>query len=171
MALHPRKGETLYLVIDDSKTAKRGTHMDAVAKMKDPVTEGYVQGHQYICAILRFRNQVIPYGIRLYVKIEHCPALDLPFRKTTELAARLIREFKAPAGVKVMVLFDTYYLCRGVVQACRERHFHFASTLKSNRTLFKASWKLKAGRYGRNLFRRSRTGRLTIASSMLVGWR
>ena len=59
MALHPRKGETLSLVIDASKTAKRGTHMDAVAKMKDPVTEGYVQGHQYVCAILRFRNQVI----------------------------------------------------------------------------------------------------------------
>jgi SRSO17 transposase len=163
MALHPRQGETLYLVIDDSKTPKRGTHMDAVAKMKDPVTEAYIQGHQYVCAILRFRHQVIPYGIRLYVKPEHCPALDLPFRKTTELAAQLVREFEAPAGVKVMVLFDTYDLCRGVVQACRERHFHFASTLKSNRTLFKAGWKLKAGRYGRNLFRRRRTATLVLA--------
>jgi SRSO17 transposase len=163
MALHPGKGETLYLVIDDSKTVKRGTHMDAVAKMKDPVTEGYIQGHQYVCAIVRFRDQVIPYGIRLYVKREYCPALDLPFRKTTELAAQLIREFEAPAGVKVVVLFDTYYLCRGVVQACRERHFRFASTLKSNRSLFKASWKLKAGRYGRNLFRRRRTATLVLA--------
>jgi SRSO17 transposase len=163
MALHPSKGETLYLVIDDSKTAKRGTHMDAVAKMKDPVTEGYIQGHQYVCAIVRFRDQVIPYGIRLYVKLEHCPALELPFRKTTELAAQLIREFEAPAGVKVIVLFDTYYLCRVVVQACRERHFRFASTLKSNRSLFKASWKLKAGCYGRNLFRRRHTATLVLA--------
>jgi SRSO17 transposase len=163
MALHPSKGETLYLVIDDSKPAKRGSHMDAVAKMKDPVTEGYIQGHQYVCAILRFRDQVIPYGIRLYVKREHCPALELPFRKTTELAAQLIREFEAPAGVKVMVLFDTYYLCRGVVQACRERHFRFASTLKTNRHLFKTSWKLKAGCYGRNLFRRRHTATLVLA--------
>jgi SRSO17 transposase len=162
-ALHPRKDETLYLVIDDSKTAKRGIHMDAVAKMKDPVTEGYSQGHQYVCAIVRFRDHVIPYGIRLYVKREHCPALDLPFRTTTELAAQLIREFEAPAGVKVMVLFDAYYLCRVVVQACRERHFRFASTLKSHRSLFKASWKLKAGRYGRNLFRRRPTVTLVLA--------
>jgi hypothetical protein len=164
MALHPRKGERLYLVIDDSKTAKRGTHMAAVAKMKDPVTEGDIQGHQYGCAIVRFRDQVMPYGSRLYVKREHGPALDLPFRKTTELAAQLIRECEAPAGVKVVVLFDTYYLCRGVVQACRERHFRVASTLKSNRRRFKASWKLKAGRYGRNLFRRRRTATLVLAT-------
>jgi hypothetical protein len=89
--------------------------------------------------------------------------LDLSFRKTTELAAQLLREFEAPAGVKVMGLFDPYYLCRGVVQACRERHVQFASTLKSNRTLFKAGWKLKAGRYGRNLFRRHRTATLVLA--------
>ncbi|MDQ3830678.1 MAG: transposase, partial [Candidatus Tectomicrobia bacterium] len=163
MALHPRQGETLYLVIDDSKTPKRGTHMDAVAKMKDPVTEAYIQGHQYVCAILRFRHQVIPYGIRLYVKQEHCPALALPFRKTTELAAQLIHEFEAPAGVKVIVLFDAYYLCRVVVRACRERDFRFTSTLKSNRSLFKASWKLKAGRYGKNLFRRRPTATLVLA--------
>jgi DDE superfamily endonuclease len=163
MALHPRKGETLYLVIDDSKTAKRGIHMDAVAQMKDPVTEGYLQGHQYVCAIVRFRDHVIPYGIRLYVKREHCPALDLPFRTTTGLAAQLIREFEAPAGVKVMGLFDAYSLCRVVVQACRERHFRFASTLKSHRRLFKASWKLKAGRDGRNLCRRRPTATLVRA--------
>ena len=60
MALPPRQSETRYLGIDDSQTAKRGPPMEAVAKMKDPVTEGYVQGHQYVCAIIRFRNQVIP---------------------------------------------------------------------------------------------------------------
>lgn len=74
-----------------------------------------------------------------------------------------MREFEAPAGVKVMGLFDPYDRCRGVVQACRERHVHFASTLKSHRTLFKASWKLQAGRYGRHLFRRRRTATLVLA--------
>jgi hypothetical protein len=44
-----------------------------------------------------------------------------------------------------------------VVKACREQGFHFASTLKSHRSLLKPGWKLKAGRYGRNLFRRRRT--------------
>jgi hypothetical protein len=163
--LRPGKGDMIYLIIDDSKTAKRGKAMDAIAKMKDPTTKAYSRGHQYVCAILVCRGHVIPFGIRLYVKKAHCAALGLPFRKTTELAAQLIREFRPPAGVKVMVLFDTYYLCPTVVKACRESRFHFASTLKSNRSLFKHGWKLQAGRYGRNLFRRRRTDTLDLAKS------
>ncbi len=162
-SLRPGKGETIYLIIDDSKKAKRGQAMDAIAKMKDSTTEAYIRGHHYVCGILVFRQHVIPYGIRLYVKQAYCPALGLPFHKTTELAAQLIREFKPPAGIKVVVLFDAYYLCHTVVKACREQRFHFASTLKSNRSLFKQGWKLKAGRYGRNLFRRRRTGTLVLA--------
>jgi SRSO17 transposase len=162
-SLRPKKGETIYLVLDDSKKAKRGKTMDAVAKMKDSTTDAYIRGHQYVCAILVCRDHVIPFGIRLYVKQAYCPALGLPFRKTTELAAQLIREFKAPPGVKVVVLFDAYYLCATVVKACREQRFHFASTLKSNRSLFKQGWKLKAGRYGRNLFRRRRTNTLDLS--------
>ena len=161
--LRPAKGETLYLLIDDSKRAKRGKAMDAVAKMKDPPLDAYIRGHQYVCGILLFRGQVIPFGIRLYVKKAQCAALELPFRKTTELAAQLIREFQAPAGIQVLVLFDAYYLCPTVVKACREQQFHFASTLKSHRSLFKQGWKLHAGRYGRNSFRRRRTGTLDLA--------
>jgi SRSO17 transposase len=163
-ALRPAKGETIYVLIDDSKKAKRGTTMDAVAKMREPTLDAYIRGHQYVCGILLFRGQVIPFGIRLYVKKAQCAALELPFRKTTELAAQLIREFQAPAGVPVLVLFDAYYLCHTVVKACREKKFHFASTLKSNRSLFKQSWKLKAGRYGKNLFRRRRTVPLEVVT-------
>jgi SRSO17 transposase len=162
-ALHPTPGETLYLVIDDSKKAKRGQTMDAVATIKDPTVDAYIRGHQYVCGILVFRQHVIPYGIRLYVKKAHCTALGLPFRKTTEMAAQLIRECKAPAGLKVVVLFDAYYLCRRVVHACRDQRFHFASTLKSNRRLCKQGWTLQAGRYGRNLCRRRQTDTLMLA--------
>jgi SRSO17 transposase len=161
-ALRPAKGETIYLIIDDSKTAKRGTAMEAVAKMKDPTTDAYIRGHHYVCGTLLFRQHVIPWGIRLYVKKEACAAVGVPFRKTTQLAAQLIREFDAPVGVKVLVLFDAYYLCATVVNACREKRFPFVSTLRSNRSLFKRGWKLKAGRYGRNQFRRRCTDLLVI---------
>jgi hypothetical protein len=107
-ALAPQPGDTVSLILDDSKHAKRGKHMDAIAKMKDPTTEAYMRGHQYVCGTLLFQQQVIPWGIRLYVKKEACAAVGVPFRKTTELAAQLIGEFTAPAGVKVRVLFDAY---------------------------------------------------------------
>jgi hypothetical protein len=162
-SLRPGKGETIYVIIDDSKKAKRGKAMDAVAKMKDPTTEAYIRGHQYVCAILVYRDHVLSFGIRLYVKKAQCTTVGVPFHKTTELAAQLIREFTPPAGVKVVVVFDAYYLCPTVVKACRAQHFHFASTLKSNRSLFTQGWKLNAGRYGRNLFRRRRTTTLDLA--------
>jgi hypothetical protein len=82
-ALHPKPGEPFYLVIDDSQKAKRGQGMDAVAKMKDPVADTYIQGHQYVCAILICHDQVIPWGIRLYAKPQHAKALGPPFWKTT----------------------------------------------------------------------------------------
>jgi hypothetical protein len=55
-ALHPQPGETIYLLIDDSKKVKRGQCMDMVAKMKDPVTDTYIRGYQYVCAILMCRG-------------------------------------------------------------------------------------------------------------------
>jgi len=115
-----------------------------------------------VCGILVVRQQVILWGIRRYVKQAHGGAVGVPFRNTTAWAAQLIRELQAPAGVKVMVLFDAYDLCHTVVKACREKHFHVASTLKSHRRLCKHGWKLKAGRYGRNLFRRRRTTTLVL---------
>jgi hypothetical protein len=161
-ALAPRPGDVVYLILDDSKKAKRGKRMEAVSKLKDPTTDAYIRGHQYVCGTLLFREHVIPWGIRLYVKKQACAAVGVPFQKTTELAAQLIREFNAPAGVKVLVLFDAYDRCPTVVKACRAQRFHFASTLKSNRNLLKPGWKLKAGGYGRNLFRRRRTETLVI---------
>lgn len=95
----------------------------------------------------------IPWDVRLYVKKEHSPELRIPFKKITALAAELIRFFEPPEGVNVLVLFDSYYLCTKVTQACRSKKFHFVSTLKSNRNLYVRGRKLKAGTYGTNLFR------------------
>ncbi len=63
--LHPQPEETVYMVIDDSTQAKRGQWMEAVATLKDSVTDTYSRGHQYVCAILVCRGHVIPWGIRL----------------------------------------------------------------------------------------------------------
>jgi hypothetical protein len=70
LSLHPTPRETLYLVLNDSKKAKRGTHMDAVAKMKESLTDEYMRGHQYVGAILVFHDHVISGGSWLYVTPE-----------------------------------------------------------------------------------------------------
>ena len=63
--LAPRPGDIVYLILDDSKKAKRGKRMEAVSKLKDPTTDAYIRGHQYVCGTLLFREHVIPWGIRL----------------------------------------------------------------------------------------------------------
>jgi hypothetical protein len=101
-------------------------------------------------------------GFRLSVKREPGASVGDPFRQTTELAADLIREFKAPAGVKVMVLLEADDLCHPGVQACRDQGFLFASTLKRTRRRFQPGWKLKAGCSGKPLFRRRHTAPLML---------
>lgn len=145
-ALRPGPGETLDCSIDDSKKATRGKAMEAVAKRKDPTTAAYIQGHQYVCALLVYRDPVIPGGIRLYGQKTPCPTVGVPFRNTTEWAAQLSGECKPPRGIKVLVRCDAYDLCPMVVKACRAQQFHVASTVKSHRSLFKQGWTLTAGR-------------------------
>ena len=154
--LNPVKGEIVELIIDDSKKQKRGKAMEAVGWIRDPLTGRNIRGHQYVTATIRFRGHTIPFGIRLYVKKQDCHCLGLDFKKTTQLAAELISEFKPPQGVNVRVLFDSYYLCPVVVKSCRKKNFRFVSTLKSNRNLYKNGRKLKAGSYGSRLVRRRR---------------
>ena len=81
------------------------------------------------------------------------------------MAADLIGEFEPPEGVKILVLFDSYYLCPTVVKTCRKQGFHFISALKSNRNLFKNGRKLKTGPYGRNLFGRQTKKHLSLCKS------
>jgi hypothetical protein len=145
-ALRPGQGEPIDLIIDDSKQATRGTAMDAIAARKAPTAEAYIRGHHDVWAMLGYRDHVLPFGLRLYVKKAPCPTVGVPVQTTTELAAPLIREGTPPAGVKGMVLFEADYRCPTVVKAGREPPVPFASTLRSNRRLFKQGWKLHAGR-------------------------
>lgn len=156
-SLNPQSGEIVYLIIDSTLKEKRGKQMEAVSKYKDASTGCYFRGHHYVEAVLYFRGLVIPLGIRLYIKKEDCPSLKTLFQKSTQLAANLIREFVPSrlGGIKTIVLFDSYFLCQTVLKACRDKGFHFISTLKSNRNIYKNGRKLKAGQYGRNFFRRS----------------
>jgi hypothetical protein len=161
-ALAPRPGDPVDLLRDDATKATRGKRLEAVAKMQDPTTAAALRGHPYVCGTRLFREHVIPWGIRLDVTQAACAAVGAPVRKTTALAAQLMREVNAPAGVKVVVLFAAYDRGPPVVKAGREPHVHVAATLQSHRHLLQPGWKLQAGRDGRNLLRRRRPATLVI---------
>lgn len=163
--LKPQKGETIFLIIDDTKKTKRGRQMDGVGSLFDPVTKRHFKGHQYPAATLLFRGFLIPWAIDLYLKEEDAQELGRPFRTTIDMVAEMIEAFEPPPGVEVIVLFDAYYLCKGVASACQQKHFVWISTVKPNRNLFRNGRKLKAGRYIPGAYKRGRKSRFALSKA------
>ena len=78
-----RKGEPIYLILDDTQTLKRAKKMDAVGKLYHHASGQYGCGHTILKACLYYRGITIPWGSWLYVKKEHAAKLKLPFTKLT----------------------------------------------------------------------------------------
>jgi len=173
----PPRDKTLFLILDDSVIPKRGRKMEAVGWLHDSTGGGKVRGHDLIFSVLRAGEVTIPWGFRPYVKKQDTRKLGVPFRKVTELAAELIRTFEVPDGWNVVVLFDTFYLCQRVVNACRGKGLAWVSCLKSNRILDRGGRKLKAGKYVKHalsgkshLPRRTVHHRQTTYETADAGW-
>jgi hypothetical protein len=161
--LYRSDGGPVYLIIDETQTIKRGKRMQAVGKLYHHATGRYCRGHTLLKVCLHYRGVTIPWGTWLYVKQEDAPKLKVPFRKLTELAAgQAVRDARLPGcfGNNVIVLFDAYYLCPNVVEACRARGWHYIGAGKGNRNFHASSgqWHKLGGQrggYGRNVLGRS----------------
>jgi SRSO17 transposase len=171
-SMKPQPGEFLYLIFDDTKQAKRAKLMAAIGKIFHHVLGKFVMGHTVLVGAISFRGVILPWRVRLYAKKEYCrkvkggaPALD--FQTLPDLVRQMINEFKAPLGVKVIVLFDSFYLCDKVVQACNRKGYTFISVAKTNRNFKTQSQWHKVGAYVKNLLRRS-TFHLKIPAAK--GW-
>ena len=154
-SLFTKKDKHLFFIIDDTQTLKRAKKMQAVGKLHHHATGRYGTGHTILKVCLYYRGITIPWASLLYIKQEHADKLQVPFYKLTELAAQAIREAALPEKFNVTVLFDAFYLCPNVVNACKERKWHFIGVGKSNRWFTVGSVKRKLAKYGRNVLRNS----------------
>src|SRR5678809_324959 len=59
------------------------------------------------------------------------------------MAAAMVKALDAPAGVKVRVLFDAFYLCPTVTKACESKGFTFFSVAQRNRNFKTANGKTR----------------------------
>lgn len=152
-----RKGGTneVFLIFDDTQTIKRARKMQAVGKIYHHASRVYAKGHTIVKACLFVNGVIIPWGSWLYIKKEHCEELNVVFRKLTQIVAQEIRQ--APLGsFRVTVLFDAFYLCPVVAQACAARGWHYISVGKGNRrfTPEPARECKRLEKYGKNLLHR-----------------
>jgi len=135
IALLEQAQEVLYVIIDDSKTAKRGKHVQAAFRLFDHTTQRFLWGHQFVCVTLLYRGMIIPYAIELYRSKDDCRNRQLPFRKLTQIAEDLITTLPDFGVRRVYVLADTYYASKQIIRTVRAKGFHFISFLKTNRRL------------------------------------
>lgn len=130
--MRPRKGEPIYLLIDDTRKEKRGRKMEAVSKIYDHKSRQFIRGHMIVSAAIVFRGIVLPWKFQLWIPKDQ--AGD-GYLKTTQIAARMINEFKLPYECQVRVLFDAFYLAPCVVAACKSRGFSWFSVASKNRKM------------------------------------
>lgn len=152
-----KKDRNLFFIIDDTQTLKRAKKMDGVGKLFHHAAGKYGRGHTIVKVCLYYRGVTIPWASLLYVKKEHAEGLGIEFFKLTQLAGQAIRQAILPDHFKVTVLFDAFYLCPEVVNACKERKWHFISVGAPNRCFQVQSQSCKLGKYGRNVLNNSGT--------------
>ena len=131
-SLKPGKGDTLYLLIDDTRIVKRARTMDDVSKLWDHAGRRFARGHTVVTAAVHFRGVTLPWRLDLW---RSKASAGREYLKPTEIAAAMIRDFTPPKSVKVRVLFDAYYLCDKVTKACVVRGFSWFSVASKNRKL------------------------------------
>ena len=164
-----KAGDTLYAILDDTQKRKRGKRMDAVCQLFLHAEKIYAKGHTLAGCVLIYRGIIIPYAVRLWANQAFCSGPQklargeerLKFRKLTQLAADMVGEVALPSPGKVIVMFDSYYLCPAVTLACQAKGFPFVGVAKKNRNFYPAGRlrdKRKLGRYGANVLRRDGRG-------------
>jgi len=158
-----RRGDKVYALIDDTQKRKRAKRMAAVQKLFLHAEKVYAPGHTIISCVLVYRGVVIPYALRLWAPEAFCLGAaqrgepPMIYRKSTELAAEMIAGLRLPSEGKVIVMFDSYYLCPACLAACNSRNFAWISVAKKNRNFYpqgRSRDKRKLSSYGRNMLRR-----------------
>lgn len=160
-SMKPEELELLEVLLDLTHAAKRGKTMEGAHRYFDPVTKSFQFGHAFLVVALRFRGVTIPWDVvpwlpRAFCRSDRGKELGLTFKTSTELAAEAIRGIPSDMteSFKVRVLFDSGFLNETVVDACREKPFHFLSVAKSNRVFFPFSGgKRRISSYGPGVLR------------------
>ena len=117
-SMKPKRGEPIYLMIDDTQIQKRAKKMDGVSKIWNQKSHSFIHGHIVVMAAIRFRGVTIPWAVELW--IPKSQAGD-SYRKLNQIASSMIRSFHERFSLKVRVLFDAAYLAQSVVRVCESK--------------------------------------------------
>lgn len=132
-------GGEILLVIDDTLLEKFGESMESVGYLYSTKGRKSVLSHDLVSMLLVCScGEVVPLDLRQYVKASVSREEKRTFKTRIELAREMLESLRVPGNLSrkgVIVLFDSWYLCREIVDAIRKRGWHFVAETKSNRNV------------------------------------
>lgn len=127
------KGSIGFLIFDDTINKKTGLHMEDAGYHYDSSEGKAVWGHNLVTT--HYVNGKVEYPVRLglYVKKETCLKTGRAFKTRIQLAREQIEAFTPPAGTRTILVFDSWFFCRQIVEAARGKCWDWVTQSESNR--------------------------------------
>jgi hypothetical protein len=144
----------VFIVIDDTLLEKSGETMESVGYQYSPKDRKSILCHDLVsCIMVCSCGQIVPIDLRQYVKIRVATEEQREFKTRVELAKEIISSLQLPFANKMrtVVLFDSWYLCKEIVDCVKARAWHFVSETKVNRNIRVNDVWMKVGDIGQCL--------------------
>ncbi len=133
----PRKTVvTGYLIGDDSTQYKpKGKKMAGLGTHHSTSHDGGVTGHSLMQCLYVLLGRRCPLLPQMYRQKAVCAREGVPFQSKVDMMETTIREFDPVSNTQTHVLVDSWFGCKRIWKAARDRGFLITSGLKCNRSL------------------------------------
>lgn len=127
---------TGYLILDDSIHVKpKGRKMGGLGRHYANSEGRVVTGHCLFSGLYLLLGQRSPLPMQMYRQKALCEQEDVAFRSKIDMAVEQIESFDPVADTQTHLLIDSWYHCKRVRKAARQRKWYVSGGLKSNRVM------------------------------------
>ena len=123
-----------YKVIDDTVCRKYSSQTE-MACYNPSSTMGTVLSHDYVTSLYVNNGVCVSDGLNLYGSEKKCREKGVEFKTRVQLACELILDHVSWAK-QTIDMWDSWFMCRDTVEACRRRGHNWIGEIKSNRIVF-----------------------------------
>ena len=128
---------TGYLIGDDSTQHKpKGKKMGGLGQHYSTTAEQQVTGHSLVQSLYVLLGRRCPLAPQMYRQKAVCQREGVSFQSKVDMLEATIRDFQPVPNTLTHVLVDSWYTCKRIWRAARERGFLITSGLKANRWLW-----------------------------------
>jgi hypothetical protein len=110
--------------------------MGGLGQHYSTTAERQVTGHSLVQSLYVLLGRRCPLAPQMYRQKAVCEREGVPFQSKVKMMVATIRDFQPVPNTLTHVLVDSWYTCKRIWRAARERGFLITSGLKANRWLW-----------------------------------